>query len=167
MFTSSYPFLHSLSRQVLKSEDLAIIKKSSDLQSCFTAFEVIKIMPHLGELIKTNIKKENAQAIAEYINNEEQELIKEFGEIEEGYGSDEQLSFVLKYLLDTIEHIILKSHINERTQKDKGADAVSLAQKANTFLNKLKDVCQNPSTVSTKPQLEGIEPLAKRQRMER
>ncbi|WP_339048760.1 ankyrin repeat domain-containing protein [Candidatus Mesenet endosymbiont of Phosphuga atrata] len=149
----------------LKNEDLAIIREKGDLQSCFTAFETVKVMPNLGKLIEANKsrdKKENAEVIAKHINNktERQKLIKELGAIEEGYGSDEQLSFMPEYLLDTIDHITLKS------REDKGAGVVSLAQKANTFLSKLKDVHQSPNTSLAESQLKGIEPLAKRQRME-
>ncbi|XGA08593.1 MAG: hypothetical protein U0X86_000852 [Wolbachia endosymbiont of Xenopsylla cheopis] len=136
----------------LKNEDLTIIGASRYLQRCFTEFEQIKAMPHLGKLIEANIKKEGAKTIAEYINNEAkgQELIQEFKTIKEKYSSDKQLSFVPQYLSDFINHISL-----------------TLNKKADEFLSELKNVCQNPSTVSTKSQLEGIEPLAKRQRMER
>ncbi|WP_339047696.1 ankyrin repeat domain-containing protein [Candidatus Mesenet endosymbiont of Phosphuga atrata] len=90
------------------------INNTSKLKECLKAFEKIKAMPHLGKLIEANIKKESAKTIASYINNEAegQKLIEEFKTIKEKYGSNERLSFILKCLLDFIQHLS-KQYLSE------------------------------------------------------
>ncbi|WP_339047314.1 ankyrin repeat domain-containing protein [Candidatus Mesenet endosymbiont of Phosphuga atrata] len=84
------------------------IEDTPKLKNCLAAFKQIKAMPHLGKLIEANIKKEGAQVIASYINNEAegQELIEEFEVIKEKYGSNGELSFIPGCLLYVIKNMI-------------------------------------------------------------
>ncbi len=108
---------------------------------CLEAFEEIKAMPHLGKLIEANAskgKQKIAKVIAEYINNEtdQKKLIEEFKNVKGKYGSHEQLSFIPEYLLSFVEYItltFLKLH----------------PDKANAFLTKLKEACEEPNASLT------------------
>ncbi|GHM57862.1 MAG: hypothetical protein sL5_00840 [Candidatus Mesenet longicola] len=161
------------------------INEKPELASCLAAFEQIKAMPHLGELIEANIKKEGAKAIAEYVNDEAkgQELIKEFKTIKEKYSSNEQLSFILQYLSNFINHITPaneKKNCVEYAVKNfltlcKLPNSSEIVEKIASHLdvldgislalnNELTNTCQNPNTALAASQ---IEPSAEHKRMER
>ncbi|WP_339045925.1 ankyrin repeat domain-containing protein [Candidatus Mesenet endosymbiont of Agriotes lineatus] len=92
----------------ISAEDRWEINRKPKLTSCLAEFKQIKGMPHFGRLIKAHKDGNIKEAILPLINNKEA-LIKDLQEIKERCSSNEQLSFIPKYLYDFEKHIASKT----------------------------------------------------------